>query len=330
MSRVNHESLFHHYQTMLNSSKWKRKKHFLKYIKTNSLSPETFSSFLDSYGHKHLKQDFLLIMLHDFMEQALDKALLEDEFNVYYQPIIQLNNQQVIGAEALIRWCHPEWGLISPNKFISIAEENELIIPIGKWILNQACLQAKKFLSYPLFNLSVNISPYQFRDPYLVTSILRTLRDIGFPPEKLILEITESALLDNYSDAIKMMNQLKSFGISLALDDFGTGYACLSHLHQLPFDIIKFDKSFISNLIHNPRKKAIFSGLIDIAKKLKLKIYVEGIERLSELNFLQNYDIDRGQGFLFSKPIPIEQFESYMNKNNHSPMLFDNLIKETF
>lgn len=313
MSLLEYNPVIDNYLGRKSRHRFRQKKHFSQYVQTEDISKNLLEDFLHSYDDNRHKQDFFLMILYQTMEKALDKALLDNQFELYFQPQICLKTNQIQGVETLIRWNHPEYGMISPNKFIPIAEETELIIPIGEWVLKESCLQIKNLVSrYQPLQLAVNLSPYQFRDVHLVRSIIRILKETQFPPECLTLEITESHLIDDYDRIIKMINQLKDFGISFALDDFGTGYASFTHLNEIPFDIVKLDKSFVTYSLHSREKKAIISGMINIAQSLGLEIHAEGIENISEFNFLRDKLVDFGQGYLFSPPLSFKQFKQYL------------------
>jgi EAL domain-containing protein (putative c-di-GMP-specific phosphodiesterase class I)/AmiR/NasT family two-component response regulator len=247
------------------------------------------------------------------LEKDLHLAIERQELQVYYQPLVNIQNRQIIGAEALVRWQHPQRGIISPNLFIPLAEKTGLINPIGDWILRQACTQAKTWqslFSFP-FTISVNISADQFKDQSLVEKVNQILKETKLEAELLKLELTESLIVDDNISVIKMLNVLKSFGVQLAIDDFGTGYSSLAYLQQFPFDIIKIDRCFMRNITQNPDKIALTKAIIAIGHSLKLKIIAEGVETENEIDFLLENQCDMVQGYLFSPPLPADKFEVF-------------------
>ena len=241
-----------------------------------------------------------------FVENNLRRALTQNELDVFYQPKLCLRSGRLLGMEALLRWNHPEKGMIRPDQFISVAEETGLIIPIGKWIARQACRMSKQLSAAGMGNLQVaiNLSPKQFSDPDLVASIATILKEEQLPANLLELELTEGLLLEATEDTRLQLDQLKSFGLTLAMDDFGTGYSSLSYLKKFPIDIIKIDRSFIHEIPDNQDDMEITSAVIAMAHNLKLKVVAEGIETSEQLAFLRRHRCDVGQGYLFDRPIP--------------------------
>ncbi|WP_339540472.1 putative bifunctional diguanylate cyclase/phosphodiesterase [Pseudomonas sp. RA_5y_Pfl1_P24] len=241
-----------------------------------------------------------------FVENNLRRALTQNELDVFYQPKLCLRSGRLLGMEALLRWNHPEKGMIRPDQFISVAEETGLIIPIGKWIARQACRMSKQLSAAGMGNLQVaiNLSPKQFSDPDLVASIATILKEEQLPANLLELELTEGLLLEATEDTRLQLDQLKSFGLTLAMDDFGTGYSSLSYLKKFPIDIIKIDRSFIHEIPDNQDDMEITSAVIAMAHNLKLKVVAEGIETAKQLAFLRRHRCDVGQGYLFDRPIP--------------------------
>ncbi|GAB6405222.1 putative bifunctional diguanylate cyclase/phosphodiesterase [Pseudomonas sp. MHK4] len=241
-----------------------------------------------------------------FVENNLRRALTQNELDVFYQPKLCLRSGRLLGMEALLRWNHPEKGMIRPDQFISVAEETGLIIPIGKWIARQACRMSKALTAAGLGNLQVaiNLSPKQFSDPDLVASIANILKEEALPSHLLELELTEGLLLEATEDTHLQLDQLKRLGLTLAMDDFGTGYSSLSYLKKFPIDIIKIDRSFIHEIPDNQDDMEITSAVIAMAHNLKLKVVAEGIETAEQLSFLRRHRCDVGQGYLFDKPIP--------------------------
>ncbi|MHC8346309.1 sensor domain-containing phosphodiesterase [Pseudomonas sp. RT6P73] len=252
-----------------------------------------------------------------FVENNLRRALTQNELDVFYQPKLCLRSGRLLGMEALLRWNHPEKGMIRPDQFISVAEETGLIIPIGKWIARQACRMSKDLSAAGLGNLQVaiNLSPKQFSDPDLVASIANILKEEALPANLLELELTEGLLLEATEDTHLQLDQLKRLGLTLAMDDFGTGYSSLSYLKKFPIDIIKIDRSFIHEIPDNQDDMEITSAVIAMAHNLKLKVVAEGIETAEQLAFLRRHRCDVGQGYLFDRPIPgaelIEKLKRY-------------------
>ncbi|WP_223461701.1 MULTISPECIES: putative bifunctional diguanylate cyclase/phosphodiesterase [unclassified Pseudomonas] len=252
-----------------------------------------------------------------FVENNLRRALTQNELDVFYQPKLCLRSGRLLGMEALLRWDHPEKGMIRPDQFISVAEETGLIIPIGKWIARQACRMSKALTAAGLGNLQVaiNLSPKQFSDPDLVASIANILKEEALPAHLLELELTEGLLLEATEDTHLQLDQLKRLGLTLAMDDFGTGYSSLSYLKKFPIDIIKIDRSFIHEIPDNQDDMEITSAVIAMAHNLKIKVVAEGIETAEQLSFLRRHRCDVGQGYLFDRPIPgnelIEKLKRY-------------------
>ena len=252
-----------------------------------------------------------------FVENNLRRALTQNELEVFYQPKLCLKTGRLLGMEALLRWNHPEKGMIRPDQFISVAEETGLIIPIGKWIARQACRMSKALTAAGLGRLQVaiNLSPKQFSDPDLVSSIATILEEEQLDAHLLELELTEGLLLEATVDTHQQLDQLKQLGLTLAMDDFGTGYSSLSYLKKFPIDIIKIDRSFIKEIPDNQDDMEITSAVIAMAHNLKLKVVAEGIETAEQLAFLRRHRCDVGQGYLFDRPIPgselIERLKRY-------------------
>ncbi|MGE5655399.1 MAG: EAL domain-containing protein [Actinomycetota bacterium] len=256
------------------------------------------------------------------LEAGLRRALTHNEFLVYYQPQVDVSTGQIIGAEALVRWQNPEKGMISPADFIPLAEETGLIIPIGEWVLLRACTQAARWIAagFSPFRISVNLSARQLSEPQLKERILQILETTGLEPDRLELEVTESAVLENTAAAGTLLNELKAEGVHVAIDDFGTGYASLGYLKQFPFDTLKIDKSFVRNVNDDPQNTAITTALIILAHSLNLKAVAEGVETESELAFLRQQQCDRIQGYLFSRPIDKAEFENLLKTDKTLPV----------
>lgn len=250
------------------------------------------------------------------MESDLNKALEREQFQLYYQ--IQVDNaRQSVGAEALIRWVHPERGLVSPYDFIPLAEETGLILCIGQWVLESACAQLKAWQVNKMtdhLTISVNISAKQCRQSDFVELVKTCVNKFDINPALLRLELTESILLENVEDIVNTMQALKDLGIHFSLDDFGTGYSSLQYLKQLPLHQLKIDKSFVRNIAIDQSDQAIVRTIIAMANSLELNVIAEGVETEEQLKFLETNHCNHYQGYLFGKPLPIDQFEVYLGK----------------
>ena len=244
------------------------------------------------------------------MESGLRKAVENDELVVFYQPLINLENNKLIGMEALLRWQHPEKGMISPGDFIPLAEETGLIEPIGEWVLQAACAQNKKWqdAGYPPVKVSVNMSSRQFSKKNVVEIISETLEKTGLSPEYLGIEITESVIMQDVKSTITKLKQLHDMGICLSIDDFGTGYSSLSYLKLFPIDFLKIDRSFVFNITSDSTDAAIAASVILLAHSMELKVVAEGVETSEQMELLRGQGCDYVQGFLFSKPLAAEEF----------------------
>ncbi len=242
-------------------------------------------------------------------EHALHRALERHELMLHYQPVVEISGETtVVGVEALIRWQHPNQGLVAPTRFVPVAEESGLIIPIGAWVLDQACRQLRAWNHHvgngPQGSVEVNLSARQIDDPRIVTTVERILAQTGLPPELLTLEITESALMEDAAAALDVLRALKKIGVSLAIDDFGTGYSSLGYLQRFPLDFLKVDRSFVETLGVNPGGEEIVSAVINLAHALGLKVVAEGVETEEQLEILRSLRCDFAQGFLFARPMP--------------------------
>jgi diguanylate cyclase (GGDEF)-like protein len=253
------------------------------------------------------------------LEPDLRRALQHQEFRVYYQPRISLKNGQIIGAEALLRWFHPERGPISPSIFIPLAEEIDLIGDIDDWVLQQACLDLHRWQQeeLPLIKISVNLSAIQFNRSDLVGNILKILNGVPLSPDWIELEITETSLVKNPAAAADILRSIQDLGIRIALDDFGTGFSSLAYLQQFPLDILKIDQSFIRGMENNDRNQAIVRATLRMAKELRLEVVAEGVEKENELNFLREHYCDAIQGYLFSPPVPALDFQTMLHNRHH-------------
>ncbi|WP_111645327.1 putative bifunctional diguanylate cyclase/phosphodiesterase [Paranoxybacillus vitaminiphilus] len=246
------------------------------------------------------------------IEGKLRKALEHNEFVLYYQPKIELSTNRLVGVEALIRWYNKELGFVSPADFIPIAEELGLIIPIGKWILREACRQCVEWQQLGFKNLSVavNISPRQFKDPSFIQTVVNILEETGLSPHYLELEITES-IMEDIKRSRAILEKLKQVGVKVAIDDFGTGYSSLHYLCHLPINTIKIDKSFVDGIHISAEKVAILQTIIDMGHRLQFEVVAEGIETRSQVDFLVNHSCQVGQGYYFNKPLSVNDFEKW-------------------
>ncbi|HEY3124221.1 MAG TPA: EAL domain-containing protein, partial [Thermoanaerobaculia bacterium] len=247
------------------------------------------------------------------LESRLRQALQNRELVVHYQPLIELATGQIRGAEALLRWQHPELGLVPPGDFISIAEASGLIVPIGQWVLRTACAQASAWQKsgYPL-SVAVNLSSRQFQQADLVFQVTEALQEANLSPASLDLEITESNAMQNAELSISALWDLKNLGLSLSMDDFGTGYSSLNYLKRFPIDRIKIDQSFVRDVTRDPDDAAIAAAIIAMAHSLKLTAVAEGVETEAQLEFLRAQKCDEMQGYLFSPPVPAAQFDELL------------------
>ena len=250
------------------------------------------------------------------MENELRKAIVQTQFQLYYQ--IQVDsNGQALGAEALIRWLHPQRGMILPFNFISLAEDTGLILPIGQWVLDTACAQLKAWQCNPLTQdlmLAVNVSAKQFRQNDFVEQVLATIARHDINPTRLKLELTESMLVDNINDIITKMDALSKIGILFSLDDFGTGYSSLQYLKKLPLKQLKIDQSFVRDIVSDSSDKAIVRTIITVAHSLDINVIAEGVETAEQRQYLLDNGCMYYQGYLFSKPVPIDEFEALLKK----------------
>ncbi len=250
-------------------------------------------------------------------ENELRKALESNEFELFYQPKVRLADQRITGVEALIRWQHPERGLLSPDKFISVAEETGVIVGIGAWVIQQACIAARDLTAQtgaPI-QVAVNISTRQFRDPNLVNTVRRCVRESGIDPAQLEVEITETMLMDDAEAAAFTVERLHELGIKLAIDDFGTGYSSLNYLKRFPIDTVKIDRSFVMDIPSNTDDMAITAAVISMAHRLSLVVVAEGVETIEQLKFLSDHDCEYGQGYYFSKPLPFAEIQRFFDPN---------------
>ena len=237
------------------------------------------------------------------------------EFALHYQPQARIGGE-IIGFEALVRWHHPSRGMVSPGAFIPLAEASGLIIPIGEWILREACREAASW-PRPL-QIAINLSPIQFRHGDLPALVHTVLLESGLAAGRLELEITEGVLIDDFSRALSILRRLKALGVRIAMDDFGTGYSSLSYLQSFPFDKIKIDQSFIKNLDRNPQSAAIIRAVIGLGHGLDLPVVAEGVETSEQLAFLTRESCGEVQGYLIGKPLAIENYDEMVGRRSES------------
>jgi EAL domain-containing protein (putative c-di-GMP-specific phosphodiesterase class I) len=253
------------------------------------------------------------------LESGLRLALDKKELFLMYQPQIEIATGRIIGLEALLRWQHPELGLVPPDKFIRIAENSGLIMPIGEWVLRTACFQTRKWQDEGLLAVSVavNVSAVQFRQAGFCELIRRVLHETGLAPQYLELELTESLLLSNADVMFSVLQELRAMGLKLAIDDFGTGYSSLSYLKQFPVGKLKIDRSFIRDVAVNPDDAAITTAIISMAKSLNLKVIAEGVEDEAQMSFLRARQCDEIQGYYFSKPLAVDKVADKLRGDCH-------------
>ena len=258
---------------------------------------------IETYKRFHLKND-------------LQKAVNNGEFYVEYQPKIEAKTNKIIGTEALVRWEHPKWGIVSPDEFITLAEENGFISTLGKMVLQNACQQNKawQLQGLPPVKVSVNFSPLQFLQTDLIQMVKEVLQNTELEPKWLEIEITENALLNNESIVLDKLTKLQSMGITIALDDFGTGYASLSYLKKLKADSIKIDRSFVAGIPDDVEGANIVSAIIHLAQKLNIHTVVEGVETIGQLKYLRSINVDEIQGYIYSKPVSVERSTEMLRK----------------
>ena len=262
-------------------------------------------------GNMHLK---IIKRLH--LENDLRRAIAHNEFAVYYQPIVDLNTLNLTGFEALVRWNHPTRGRIFPDDFIPIAEETGLICALDRWVLETSCWQLatwnRQFPNYPL-KISVNLSVVDLRDPNLLPNVRRILNDTGIDSRCLTFEITESMLIDNISDSLTLLYQIKDNGINISIDDFGTGHSSLSYLHQLPVDILKVDRSFVHEMQHGGRDHRIVQTILSLSHQLGIQAVAEGIDSVEHVHLLQDLHCEFGQGYFFARPVTVQEADALIS-----------------
>jgi diguanylate cyclase (GGDEF)-like protein len=252
------------------------------------------------------------------LETTLRRALQNQEFLLHYQPKVSVDSLEITGVEALVRWDHPQLGLISPAEFIPLAEDTGLIIPIGQWVLKEACLQNKRWQNqgFARIRMAVNISARQLHDQAFADTVIKALRETNLEPEYLELELTESSIMQNAELAANVLSRLKSMGIYCSIDDFGTGFSSLASLKRLPINALKIDKSFVSEAPSEPDDAALVLAIITLAHNLRLRVIAEGVETEEQLRLLHLLRCDEIQGALFSKPLPADALESLLDSHS--------------
>ncbi len=252
------------------------------------------------------------------LETTLRRALQNQEFLLHYQPKVSVDSLEITGVEALVRWHHPQLGLISPAEFIPLAEDTGLIIPIGQWVLKEACLQNKRWQNqgFARIRMAVNISARQLHDQAFADTVIKALRETNLEPEYLELELTESSIMQNAELAANVLSRLKSMGIYCSIDDFGTGFSSLASLKRLPINALKIDKSFVSEAPSEPDDAALVLAIITLAHNLRLRVIAEGVETEEQLRLLHLLRCDEIQGSLFSKPLPADALESLLDSHS--------------
>jgi len=297
------------------------------YSNINYEKPEDFLRAADMAMHYAKKSHQITPVLFDVSMQAktldrlqleadLQEALEKQQFFVKYQPILSLETGKVVSFEALVRWHHPKRGIVSPVDFIPLAEETGIIIPLGKWVLSEACQQLKywleQFKNYPPMTISVNLSGMQLADPNFLDDVDHILESLSLKGSSLKLEITESVLVEKAQENKDLMTQLKKRNIELSIDDFGTGYSSLAYLQTFPIDTLKIDRSFISRLTEKDKNLDITQTIITLAHSLDLDVISEGVETEEQLDILRSLQCEYGQGYLFSPPLHPQDIPKFL------------------
>jgi EAL domain-containing protein (putative c-di-GMP-specific phosphodiesterase class I) len=248
------------------------------------------------------------------MESKLKRALENEELELHYQAKVEIETGRIVGIEALLRWHNPEMGQVSPARFIPVAEETGVIVPIGEWVLETACRQAQSWRLEGLapVNVAVNLSSHQFRRGGLIEKVDQVLASTGWDAQWLELELTESVIMENAEETIRVLNQLKAMGITLSVDDFGTGYSSMAYLKRFPLDVVKIDRSFVNDITTDVNDATIVRAVIALAHGLNLISIAEGVETEQQLNFLREHGCDQIQGYLVNRPVPAERMASLL------------------
>ncbi len=252
------------------------------------------------------------------VESELRKALHRNEMLLYYQPRVDIKTGDMVGAEALVRWLHPEKGLIPPNEFISVAESSELIVPLGSWVLKTACDQHVAWLreGLPPITVAVNLSAVQFKSTSLIETVERVIEDSGIDPNYLEIEITESVIMDRIDEVMKDLHWFHDQGIKLSIDDFGTGYSSLAYLKRFPVDNLKIDRSFVRDVTEDPADAAIVNTIVTLGKNLGLEVIAEGVETAAQLEFLCLQGCTQAQGYYFCRPVPSDRLAEWYRRHD--------------
>jgi EAL domain-containing protein (putative c-di-GMP-specific phosphodiesterase class I) len=255
------------------------------------------------------------------IEEDLRRALDRQEFVLHYQPKVNLRTGAITGVEALIRWTHPTRGSLSPAQFIPVAEDCGLILPIGAWVLREACRQARAWVDagLPVTTIAVNVSAMDFRDTSFLDGLFAILAETGLDPTSLELEMTESILMKRPDSTVSTLQALRERGIQVAVDDFGTGYSSLSYLRKFPVDALKIDQSFVRQISTAGDDTTLVTAVISMARSLNLRVVAEGVETPTELEFLRAHQCDEAQGYYFSRPLPPQQFASLLRAGSIEP-----------
>ncbi len=252
---------------------------------------------------------------HNFaLTGRLKRAIDNQEFKLFYQPSVDIATGKIVGMEALLRWEVSDLGMMPPSEFIPVAEQSGLIVPLGEWVLKTACAQNKAWQEkgLPRLTVAVNLSGRQFHHQDLVEKVASALERAKLDPQCLDLEITETYAMQDADFTLAILRELKSLGVHISLDDFGTGYSSLSHLKHFPIDTLKIDRSFVKDLASDPKEEAIVSAVIVLAHSLGMDVVAEGVETASELSILKKHHCDKMQGYYFSRPIPVADFETLL------------------
>jgi len=262
------------------------------------------------------------------LESSLRRAVEHEEFVVHYQPLVDIQSRMIVGAEALVRWQHPQLGLLPPEIFISLAEETGSILPLGAWVLRQACAQTREWQQsgFAGLRIAVNVSPRQFQEETLLETVVQTLNETGLDPDCLELELTETSIMQNSASAVETFTRLREMGVKIAIDDFGTGYSSLGYLKHLPVDSVKLDRSFVSGATTDPDAASLIMAIVTLAHNLRLNVIAEGVETEEQLSFLKLLRCDKGQGHLFGKPVPGPLIEPLLARSSNlqvpGPLVF--------
>jgi len=249
------------------------------------------------------------------LQSELARAVERDQLTVHYQPVVALGSGRLTGVEALVRWQHPTRGLVPPAVFIPLAEQSELIVPLGRWVLQAACRQLHQWQQAGLadgLEVNVNVSVRQLKEPAFVATVAEVLQQTGVEPDRLILELTESLLMENLDAVLEVLHQLRALGVRLAIDDFGTGYSSLAYLVKLPVQVLKIDRSFITRLHEDANNFTLVRSILRLAADLRLQTVAEGIEAVEQAEELRRLGCHKGQGYWFSRPLPAADLQQLL------------------